>query len=111
VSDLHWFLQEVYVPYLEGIGISLAVAGAICDRTEWPHGRRLFFIGQVRDFRPLYAAARVVIWPVLHDGGRWIKRLEALRYACPVITTRAAVVAIESKTEGMLGRDDAASFA
>ena len=51
------------------------------------------------------------MWPVLHDPGCRIRNLEALRYACPVIATKAAVQAIESKTEGMLIRDDAESFA
>jgi glycosyltransferase involved in cell wall biosynthesis len=111
LSDLRWFLQEVYLPYLDGFGISLAVAGEICNASTWPTARRLFLLGQVQDARPLYAAARIAVWPVLHDAGRWMRNLEALRYACPVIATRAAVRGIEGKTQGMLIRDDAASFA
>lgn len=111
IAGLRWFLDEVYLPHLQGRGLSMVVAGAVCGVTRWPKGPRLFFVDRVDNPGPLYAATRVVVLPVLHDTGGPVRVLEALRHSRPVIATTAAIRGIESQVEGMLIRDDAASFA
>jgi glycosyltransferase involved in cell wall biosynthesis len=110
VKGMMWFLEEVYLPYLEPCGYSFVVAGSICDFGPWPMAKRLFFVGPVGNLDPLYVAARVVCLPVLEDTGVAVKLFEALRYGCPVVATTEAVRAAGDKIQGLLIRDDPLHF-
>ena len=70
------------------------------------------FTGFVADLQPLYAAARVVVCPLLSGGGTRVKIIEAAAYARPVVATRiGAEGLVFTDGEEILIRDAAAAFA
>jgi glycosyltransferase involved in cell wall biosynthesis len=58
--------------------------------------------GFVEDLRSAYAAADVVVVPLLRGGGSPLKFVEALAYGLPVVATRHAASLLE---DGVAGRD------
>ena len=90
VSGLRWFLSEVYEPYLARHQVSFLVAGSIARIGGWPQHPRVFFIDQVEDLGPLYAAARVIVLPITEGAGSPVKTYEALSYGRPIVGTSQA---------------------
>jgi len=90
VSGLRWFLSEVYDPYLAPHQVSFIVAGSIARIGGWPQHPRVFFIDQVEDLGPLYAAARVIVLPITEGAGSPVKTYEALSYGRPIVGTSQA---------------------
>lgn len=89
---------------------SVTLVGAHGDRiARAPHVR---LAGAVRDLRPFYREADVVVAPLLHGGGTRIKVLEAFAYRRPVVATSVAVagLAVRDGVEVMLA-DSPGEFA
>lgn len=106
VSGLKWFLDHVYFPLLEPLGVSMVVAGSIADVGSWPVADRLVFVGRVQDLMPLYAAARVTVLPVIEGAGAAVKSFEAMRLGRPVVATSLAMRGLATIPEGVKVTDD-----
>lgn len=91
VSGLRWFFDEVFFPYLAGAGTTVLVAGTIADAGGWPDHPNIAFTGLVEHLAPLYAAAKIVILPVIQGAGSPVKTIEALASAKPVVATTVAL--------------------
>ncbi|HEX3861836.1 MAG TPA: glycosyltransferase, partial [Stellaceae bacterium] len=89
-SGLRWFLSQVYEPHLAPRGVSLVVAGSICRIEKWPDLPLVFYVDQVADLAPLYAAAQIVVLPITEGAGSPVKTIEAFRYGRPVVGTSHA---------------------
>jgi hypothetical protein len=66
------------------------------------HDPRIETPGFVEDLRAAYAAADVVVVPLLRGGGSPLKFIEALAHGLPVVATRHAADLLE---DGVAGRD------
>ena len=111
VSGLKWFLSEVYEPYLAHRQASMIVAGSIGRIAGWPQHPRLFFIDQVDDLAPLYAAARVVVLPITEGAGSPVKTYEALAYGRPIVGTSHAFRGVDGRPGEFAQCDEPAAFA
>lgn len=111
VSGLRWFLDEIYLPVLAPMGISMVIAGSIREAADWPQSPRLFFLGRLGDLAPLYAAAKVVVLPVLEGAGIAVKTFEAISYGRPIVATREALRGMDADYDGVIVADNASEFA
>jgi glycosyltransferase involved in cell wall biosynthesis len=111
VSGLRWFLSEVYEPYLAHRRVSMIVAGSISRIEGWPRHPLLFFIDQVEDLAPLYAAAQVVVLPITEGAGGPVKTYEALAYGRPVVGTSHAFRGVDGDPGEFIIRDEPQEFA
>lgn len=111
VSGLKWFLSEVYEPGLAHHQVSMIVAGSIGRIEGWPQHPLLFFIDQVEELAPLYAAARVVVLPITEGAGSPIKTYEALAYGRPIVGTSHAFRGLDGEPGEFIIRDDPQDFA
>lgn len=89
VEGLAAFVEECFLPHLVSSGVRLVVAGevgpALWGRRQPPGG--VVALGRVADLRPLYAAAKLVIVPLLSGTGISLKTLEALSFGKPVLSS------------------------
>ncbi len=111
VSGLGWFLREVYEPYLAPRHVSMIVAGSICRIADWPKHPHVFFIDQVQDLAPLYAATQVVVLPIAEGAGSPVKTYEALNYGRPVVGTSHAFRGLDDPAGEFTIHDDPRAFA
>lgn len=115
-ASLDWFLDQVYGPQLASRGVTLLLAGSL-SATAWGAERQrrfpatMFLAGRVTTLRPLYAAAKIVILPIIKDAALNIKTLEALSYGKPIVATSLALRGISTIGEPPLTFDDPAAFA
>lgn len=91
IDALRWFVEAIHRNELMPRGISLFIAGSICDAVADIDLPGVFRIGRVDDLAPLYAAARIVLLPMRDGAGSPIKTLEALAHGKPVVATSAAM--------------------
>jgi len=91
VSGLQWFFDKVWTPYLADSGLTLVVAGTICDFGGWPTHENVAYLGRVEYLEPLYVAARSVILPIIEGAGSAVKTMEALAWKKPIIATTCAL--------------------
>ncbi|MGO4669774.1 glycosyltransferase family 4 protein [Bosea sp. 2RAB26] len=85
------FVRSCFGPFLSPRGVQLVVAGAAGPAAGLPPMPGLHVLGPVRDLRPLYAAAQLVVVPLLSGTGVSIKTLEAISFGKPVLTTPIGV--------------------
>ena len=109
-SGLHWFINNIFVPRLSPLGVTLFVAGTIDRMGPWPEDRNLVFLGRLDDLAPLYAAAKVVILPITEGAGSPVKTYEAIAYRRPIVATRQALRAFAG-TVGGIDTPDESGFA
>lgn len=109
VGGLRWFLENVFLPNLASLGVHMVVAGSIGDIAGWPEHPNLTFVGRVGDLAPLYAAARVVVIPIIEGAGAPVKTFEALCYGTPIVATTIAMRACED-VDGVLVADSPEDF-
>ncbi len=69
--------------------------------------------GNVESVGPWYAAARVVVVPVLHGGGTHTKVIDAFAHRRPVVTTRLGAAGLPFDVVGgpLVVADDPVAFA
>lgn len=68
--------------------------------------------GTVDDVGEYYLKCACAVLPLLHGGGVKVKLLEAISYACPVVTTSVGAEGTEFRNSALLRiEDDAAAFA
>jgi glycosyltransferase involved in cell wall biosynthesis len=81
--------------------------------TVAPRDERIETPGFVEDLGAEYAAADVVVVPLLHGGGSPLKFMEGLAYGLPVVATRHAARLVEEGVEGehFLAASTSAEFA
>ncbi|TCR70039.1 glycosyl transferase family 1 [Bosea sp. BK604] len=85
------FVRDCFIPYLSARGVRLVIAGAAGPAAGLPAAPGLHVLGYVGDLRPLYAAAKLVIVPLLSGTGVSIKTLEAVALGKPVLTTPVGI--------------------
>lgn len=107
-AALRWFVEDCY-PLIAGRP-NIVVAGSLWNRREAFRHERLFWAGLVDSLRPLYAAARVIIAPVISGTGVKIKVIEMLALGKPFVATRESLAGLPDELE-TLGCDGATSFA
>jgi glycosyltransferase involved in cell wall biosynthesis len=107
-ASLHWFLDECY-PQLEGEP-NVIIAGSLINRLGDYGHPRIFWAGQVETLAPLYAAAKVIIAPVVFGTGVKIKVIESLSLGKPFVATRESLRGLSDDLQG-LGVDTPAEFA
>jgi succinoglycan biosynthesis protein ExoO len=100
VHGLNWFLERVWPAVLRSAPDSvLDVVGTVrTSVVKVPPGVRLR--GLVDDLAPYYAAAGIVVSPLLQGSGLKIKLIEALRYGKATIVTGVTLQGVEA----LLGR-------
>ena len=112
VSGLRWFLEEVFLPRLAPLGHTIAVAGSVTDYEAWPQAPGIVYLGRVAILDPLYAAASIVLLPILEGAGSPVKTVEALQHGKALVATSQAFRGIDA---GLLASiaiaDDEATFA
>ncbi len=106
VSGIRWFLTNIYLPHLAPAGVTLVVAGSISDWDGWPSHDNFFLLGQLARLEPLYAAARIVVLPIVEGAGVAIKTLEALAYGRPIVATSTAMRGLPPSLDGVSISDD-----
>ena len=87
------FVAECFIPYLQPKGVNLVVAGDV-GTALWPDKvvpPGITCLGRVADLRPLYAAAKLVIVPLIEGTGVSIKTLEAISLGKPVLSSPAGL--------------------
>ena len=87
IDGINYFYQKVFLPFLRPKGISLSIAGKVCNNLniEDPKVKKLgFYSGNIGE---LYSAAKVVIIPILEGSGFSIKTMEAMAFGKPIVTT------------------------
>ncbi len=109
VGGLRWFLDNIFLPNLASLGVHMVVAGSIGDLSGWPEHPNLTFIGRVENLAPLYAAARVVVVPIIEGAGAPVKTSEALCYGTPIVATTIAMRACAG-VDGVLVADTPEDF-
>lgn len=83
------FVETCFLPHLRGLGFRLVVAGGVGPEL-WKNGQSpsgVIALGRVANLRPLYAAAKLVIVPLLAGTGVSIKTLEAISLGKPVLSS------------------------
>lgn len=80
VHSVRWFLYQVYKPSLYDKSISLTIVGSVCSRLDTSYlADRVNYAGVASDLSPYYAAATVVVLPIVSGAGVPIKVLDAFR--------------------------------
>ncbi len=95
IHGLEWFLREVWPKILEKVPhCVLHVCGNVCDAMEC-HDKRVCFCGITDDLGSEYAAAEVVVVPLLCGSGLKIKVLEALSYGRVCVSTQVGLQSLD----------------
>jgi len=87
IEGINYFYQKVFLPFLRPKGISLNIAGKVCDNIniEDPKVNKIgFYNGNIGD---LYSSTKVIIIPILEGSGLSIKTMEAMAFGKPIVTT------------------------
>jgi len=94
VDGLRAFLNNVWPFILKNHPeTKLNVCGRVCQGALL-RSPGVFYLGEVPDLRPYYAAATVVINPVMYGSGLKIKTVEALAYGKCLVTTKEGISGI-----------------
>lgn len=112
IVGLRWFLEEVWPAVRRARpGVTLDVAGTVARAfPAAPDGVR--FLGLVDDLAALYAAAGIVISPLLQGSGLKIKLIEALAYGKATVVTATTLQGVEDAlADAVVQADDADRFA
>lgn len=110
LEALKLFLHHVFYPRLRERGVTLAVAGMVCDGLGDVEGPQILLAHRVRDLEPLYAAAKIVILPILEGAGSAIKSVEAMSRGKPVVATSFALRGVDCSSEPFPAYDDWFAF-
>ena len=73
-------------------------------------GPQVLLAHSVKDLKPLYAAAKLVILPILDGAGSAIKTIEAMAFAKPVVATSFAMRGVDRSSEDYPVHDDWLEF-
>lgn len=87
IDGINYFYQKVFLPYLRPKGITLSIAGKVCENLniEDPKVKKLgFYKGNIGE---MYSSAKIVIVPILEGSGFSIKTMEAMAMGKPIVTT------------------------
>lgn len=88
-----WFVNEVFRPYLQPRGITLAVVGRLSDVLHKSIGGvpYVFYVGFVDDLESVKALSRLSVLPDRRGTGISIKTLEAFASGLPFVATSVAL--------------------
>ena len=91
IDGIHFFYNNVFVPFLRPKGITLTIAGKVCDCLRFDDGA-VHKVGLVRGpLKDLYESSKVVIIPILEGTGVSIKTLEAMSFGKAIVTAPKGV--------------------
>jgi glycosyltransferase involved in cell wall biosynthesis len=110
-EGLRWFLREVW-PALHAArpDVTLSVCGTI-DRAVAERPSAVSFHGPVADLSPHYAAAAVVIVPLLSATGLNIKLVDAAAHRRAIVTTPATLAGAPFLVPTVVAAENPAEFA
>jgi polysaccharide biosynthesis protein PslH len=111
-EGLAWLVSDVLpIAWERRPRLRVLVAGR--GLTDPPADERVEVLGFVEDLRTAYAAADLVVVPLLHGGGSPLKFVEALAYGLPVVATEHAAGLLEDAVAGrdFLAATDPSAFA
>lgn len=114
VESAHWFIAEVYKPYLQTKGYNLAITGRLGDKMyeRFSGEPGIFYAGFVKDLTSVRALSKVSILPDRRGTGISIKTLETFQEAAPFVATSVAMRGLESDVVARIPTfDDPAEFA
>ncbi len=109
-----WFIEKVYLPYLQPRGRSLALAGRISDALYAKYGTigYVFYMGFVPSVHVLRSLSRVSVLPDQRGTGISIKSLETFAAGQAFVATSRAVRGFgERLPAGFRTFDDPGAFA
>ena len=111
VDGIQWFLAACW-PHIRARlpRATLRVAGTVCNALgPPPDGAQ--FLGFVKELRPLYRDAGIVISPLRIGSGLKIKLIEALEHGKALVATSKTLQGVEHLlTDGVKVADDPAEF-
>lgn len=87
VNGIHWFYEHVFAPHLKRRGLTMAIAGTVCDAVEFKDPA-VTILGRVDDLGQTYRDAKIIIVPLFEGTGISIKTLEAMGQGKPIVTTQ-----------------------
>ncbi|WP_292052405.1 MULTISPECIES: glycosyltransferase [unclassified Brevundimonas] len=114
VESAHWFIAEVYKPFLQPKGYRLAITGRLSDkmyeRFEGEMG--VFYAGFVKDLTTIRALSKVSVLPDRRGTGISIKTLETFQERAAFVATPVAMRGLESDVISRIPTfESAAAFA
>lgn len=113
-ESAEWFIEKVYLPFLQPQGRSLAVAGRISDVLYAKYGTipNVFYIGFVPSVGVLRRLCDVSVLPDVRGTGISIKSLETFASGQAFVATNRALRGFTGLLPpGLLGFDSAEAFA
>lgn len=114
VESAHWFIAEVYKPFLQPKGYNLVITGRLSDKMyeRFAGESGIFYAGFVKDLTTVRALSKVSILPDRRGTGISIKTLETFQEGAPFVATSVAMRGLESEAVARIPTfDDAAAFA
>lgn len=113
--SLKWFIETIYLPHLAPRDYTLVIAGTISTTAYVADINRnhpgIFTAGRIDNLRPLYAAAKIVVLPIIAGAGVNIKTVEAFTFAKPLVATTMALRGIGEEAADFATFDTPESFA
>jgi Glycosyl transferases group 1 len=107
LEGLSQFVETCFRPRLASHGVNLVVVGD-AGPALWPGGDApagVIVLGRVVDLKPLYAAAKLVLVPLLSGTGISIKAVEAIALGKPVLATAIGLRGLMGTVDDFAGRD------
>lgn len=96
-DGIWWFYNNVFIPFLQKKGFNLVIAGSVCHGLgDFRPNPQVHLLGTVRNLDPLYAAAKIVITPLLDGTGISIKTIEAVLVGKPLVSTSVGIRGIKN---------------
>jgi hypothetical protein len=114
LESAEWFMQEVYLPHLQPLGRSLAIAGRVTEPLYKRFGTvgNVFYMGFVPDVQTVRGVSAVAVLPDKRGTGISIKTLETFASGQAfVATSRALRGFAERLPSGLQSHDDPKAFA
>lgn len=97
VESIIQFVSALKRERLLDMGISLTIAGGVCDALRDVNGDGIDLMGRVDRPEQFYETVDLVVNPMLLGTGLKIKTVEALSFGAPVLSTRAGMSGIEAR--------------
>ena len=114
VASVRWFLESVWLPYLAGASVTVAIAGRVGDRIGAANyaSPLLHVMGFVEDLEAVRSQCRLTVVPDRAGTGISVKLLTALAQGHPVATTSVGLRGLDASIASRLaGYDEAAELA
>jgi hypothetical protein len=108
VTSVSWFLEKVFIPYLQPHGVSLVLCGRVSHAIHeiYQAVPYVFYLGFVDDLPSVRALSKVAILPDRSGTGVSIKSLEAFASSMPFVATSHALRGLRELVPGSVRTHD-----